>query len=112
LQVPQKFTQIRIFGLKICHLATLVDGRGEFEKQGDQIVAEFLPTFDRLLVFKITGSGPKVSASFSKIKFVQYILLKTSLGYILGDFFHQRSWSPWSKIQSRLLPGKKCVPDI
>jgi hypothetical protein len=24
LQVPPKFTQIRIFGLKICHLATLL----------------------------------------------------------------------------------------
>jgi hypothetical protein len=26
LQDPQKFTQIGIFGLKICHLATMVAG--------------------------------------------------------------------------------------
>jgi hypothetical protein len=49
IQNPRKFTQIGIFGLKICHLATLEQTRVEAEKfhfkmwlgcgQGDSIAA-------------------------------------------------------------------------
>jgi hypothetical protein len=58
LQDRPKFTQIGIFGLKICHLATLVDGRDDDDSQVGK----------KKTIFRFPESHDRVHALMSRYK--------------------------------------------
>jgi hypothetical protein len=78
--------------------APIVESAPELDDQIGRIFAYWVKIYTMLVTYICVNwrSSPNFGANFYYGKSDVIILTKNGLGYILGDFFRKRIWSPCS----------------